>query len=490
MELMTINGAEIAVERKKIKNMHLTVYPPDGRIRLSMPEERTDADARSYVVYKWNWIAAQRARIAAQARQGPREYVSGENHFLFGRRLRLVVVEDNGGGNGVFLRGDFIEMRVRSVTKAAGREALLWEWYRGLLSEKLRDFVEKWCGKLGEAPVSFHVQRMKTMWGSCNTEKRLLLFNSDLARVPEACIEYIVVHELTHLRVRAHNALFGRLMDERLPDWPDRKRRLNEFVALPIAPEPFPERNDFKTSNDGTKPREQMERDADAHGMRDEDLLAILLKTGARGCDVRELSRRLIRLYGSLQNLVSADWRSLEERIRRHNASYPAKPILGIGRVKCLELGAVFEIVHRAMRASKEEVTKSTIASAEDAYAAFRSVMDENEKRECFYVLPLNIKRQPVSEPVRVSVGGLASAPAAAREVFRDAIRWGAAAIIVAHNHPSGNPAPSEEDFVVTRTLKNAAKLLGISLLDHLVLGAPASAGGRGYVSIRECGVV
>lgn len=231
---MNIDGLEIEVERKPIKNMHLSVYPPDGRVHLSVPNYLTEGDARSYVISKWEWIEKQQADIEAQARQTKREYVSGENHFFFGVRYRLAVIYTTSGANSIEVRGNTMTMRIRKGSTLERRAELMTEWYREQLKEYIVPLVERWAEKLEEQDITWQVKEMKTMWGSCGVKRRALLFNLELARVPKECIEYVVVHELTHLKVQNHNKLFEALLTQRLPGWRSLRTQLNEFIALPL----------------------------------------------------------------------------------------------------------------------------------------------------------------------------------------------------------------------------------------------------------------
>ena len=231
---MNIDGLEIEVERKPIKNMHLSVYPPDGRVHLSLPDYLSEADARSYVISKWEWIRKQQADIEAQARQTKREYISGENHYFFGVRYRLRVNYITSGANSVEVRGDTMTMRVRKDSTTERRAELMMEWYRERLKEYIGPLVERWAEKLDEADIIWQIKEMKTMWGSCGIKRRALLFNLELARVPKECIEYVVVHELTHLKVQNHNKLFEALLNQRLPGWRVLRAQLNDFIALPL----------------------------------------------------------------------------------------------------------------------------------------------------------------------------------------------------------------------------------------------------------------
>lgn len=231
---MNIDGLEIEVERKPIKNMHLSVYPPDGRVHLSVPDYLTEGDVRSYVISKWEWIRTQQDEIAAQARQTQREYVSGENHYYFGVRYRLRVSYVTSGANSVEVRGDTMTMRIRKDSTVERRAELMTEWYREQLKEYIGPLVERWAEKLEERNVTWQIKSMKTLWGSCNARRRSLLFNLELARVPKECIEYVVVHELTHLKIQNHSKVFEFLLGQQIPNWKSLRKKLNEYVAMPI----------------------------------------------------------------------------------------------------------------------------------------------------------------------------------------------------------------------------------------------------------------
>jgi len=248
--------------------------------------------------------------------------------------------------------------------------------------------------------------------------------------------------------------------------------------------------SDFKTRAGEIKPREQMERAASAHDVPDESILAVLLKTGTVGCDVTEQARRLLRAFGGIQNLVSSDWRSLERRIERYNAEHADAPIKGLGHVKCLELAAAFELGFRGVRVKPEEVRLMRIRSSADAYRLFRSFALSSAEQENVLVVPIDALKHPLCEPIVVFRGTVDSAPVYVREVFREAIRWCAKSIVVAHNHPSGDPSPSDEDVAMTRELVTAGELLGVKVQDHLIIGGPDSNGGSGYVSLRDQGLV
>lgn len=248
------------------------------------------------------------------------------------------------------------------------------------------------------------------------------------------------------------------------------------------------ERNRFRETHDAeAMPREQFMRAEDPRGVADETLVAVLLRTGTRGCDVMELSRRLIHAFGSLRGLVSADWRGMLARVKEYNKAHPERRILGFGKVKCLELAAAFELGRRRQRLTPDGLREERIVDADAASKLFRSCLTVDDEQENAWVLALDADRKAICEPFLVSRGTADATLMHPREVFKQALRWGAHSVWVAHNHPSGNPQPGPMDFERTRELVEVSRVVGIGLRDHLVLGALPSAGGKGYVSIRAC---
>ena len=237
-------------------------------------------------------------------------------------------------------------------------------------------------------------------------------------------------------------------------------------------------------------PREQMENVPDSTRISDAALLAILLKTGAPGLNVMDLSERILEAFGSLKNLVSGDWRFLEARIEDWNNAHPERPIKGVGHVKCLELAAAFEIARRWDGLSPEAIKKVHVNSPGKAYDVFRSVLVPGDEKEDLLVLLLNTKNRPLCEPIKMARGTQNYLGTYAKDVYKEALRWGAHSVMIAHTHPSGDPTPSEDDVVFTQRLIDVGRIAQIPLLDHLVIGATGSANGQGYISIREYSVL
>ena len=229
---IAVSGLQVQVLHKSIKNLHLGVYPPHGRVRVAAPLRVSDDAVRLAVIGKLGWIKRQRAKFEAQPRQCAREMVSGESHYFLGRRYRLRVVEHDGAA-GVELRNKSkLELHVRPETDAGQRERILHQWYRQKLKELIPPLIEKWQAVLGVRVAEWGVKKMKTRWGTCNIEARRIWVNLELAKKPVQCLEYIVVHELAHLIARHHDDRFVVLMNQRLPQWRAQRAALN---AAPLA---------------------------------------------------------------------------------------------------------------------------------------------------------------------------------------------------------------------------------------------------------------
>jgi len=215
---ITVGGVRVQILRKGIKNLHLGVYPPHGRVRVAAPLRVSDDAVRLAVIGKLGWIKRQRGRFEAQPRQSRREMVSGESHYFLGRRYRLRVVEHDGAPK-VVARNRFIELHVRPGRSAAQREEVLEQRYRQQLKQLIPPLIEKWQAIIGVQLAEWGVKKMKTRWGTCNVEARRIWLNLELAKKPVQCLEYIVVHELAHLIERHHNERFVAFMDQHLPQW-------------------------------------------------------------------------------------------------------------------------------------------------------------------------------------------------------------------------------------------------------------------------------
>lgn len=221
------------VVRKPIKHVHLSVYPPDGKVRISAPEQMDLDTIRVFTLSKLAWIKSQQRKMLGQARETPREYLDRESHVLWGRRYLLKLVEKDAAPL-VEVRHKRLVLQIRPGTKAEYRAEILESWYREQLKQAVPPLIAKWEPLLGVRVARFYVQRMKTRWGSCNPEQQTIRLNTELARKPLEALEYVVVHEMTHLLEPTHNSRFTGLLDIQLPYWRQLKDELNQ---LPVRHE-------------------------------------------------------------------------------------------------------------------------------------------------------------------------------------------------------------------------------------------------------------
>jgi predicted metal-dependent hydrolase len=232
--VQVIGGLDVYVIRKDIKNLHISVMPPNGRVRVAIPLHVNDDRVRSAVVTKLAWIKKQQADFEKQPRQSEREMVSGESHYFFGRRYRLEVVEVTGKSHLAIKGNSTILLFTPADTSKEKRLKLLDEWYREQIKERLPALLTKWQAVVGVEAHHCGIRKMKTKWGSCNTSDKRIWLNLELAKKPPECLEYILVHELVHLLERHHNRRFKAFMDEFMPNWSLHRDTLN---SSPLANE-------------------------------------------------------------------------------------------------------------------------------------------------------------------------------------------------------------------------------------------------------------
>jgi len=225
-EQIQIGDIAVDVIFKDIKNVHLSVYPPTGRVRVSAPTHMKLDTIRVYLISRMDWIKKHRKKLQEQERETPREYLDRESHYVWGRRYLLKVIEVH-QVPAVELKHTQILLTVRPGSKPEKREAVISAWYRDEVRRVAGPLIAKWEEELGVESAQCYVQRMKTKWGSCNPHTRSIRLNSDLAKKPRECLEYIVVHELLHLLEPSHNIRFTILMDKFMPNWKHLREELN-----------------------------------------------------------------------------------------------------------------------------------------------------------------------------------------------------------------------------------------------------------------------
>lgn len=232
-EQLQLGDITVDVVLKDIKNVHLSVYPPAGRVRIAAPE-RMDLDTiRVFAISKLAWIKEQQTKLREQERETPREYLERESHYVWGRR-HLLTVSELDAPPAVEVEHDRLFLVVRPGTDESRRAAIVEAWYREQLKAAVPPLVAKWEPVMGVKVARCYVQRMKTRWGSCTPGARSIRLNTELAKKPQECLEYIVVHEMAHLLEPTHNRHFIGLMDRIMPRWQFYRDQLN---ALPVRHE-------------------------------------------------------------------------------------------------------------------------------------------------------------------------------------------------------------------------------------------------------------
>ena len=229
-----VGGLHVDVVRKPIKNLHMGVYPPNGRVRVAAPVTVSDEAVRLAVVTRMAWIKRQRAKFEAQARQSERAYVSGESHFFLGRRYRLNVISQDGAPRISLRNGRLIDFRIRADSQTIERERAFQNWMRRELRKAAAPLIEKWAQRTGLPVPLWGIRRMKTKWGTCNAKAGRIWLNLELIKKPSHCLEYVIVHEMAHFRERHHNDQFIAMMNELLPRWGSIREELN---AVPLGHE-------------------------------------------------------------------------------------------------------------------------------------------------------------------------------------------------------------------------------------------------------------
>ena len=227
---LQLGSIEALVVRKPIKNLHLSVLPPGGRVRIAAPEHMKDDAIRMFIATRIPWIKKQQGKFATQERQTKREYVSGESHYFFGKRYRLEIVYEDNPPRVSVMGNSKIVLHVRQKSTLEKREETMAEWYRKELRTVVDEVISKWQKKTGVHAGAWRIKKMKTRWGTCNQKAGRIWLNLELAKKPIACIEYVIVHELLHLIEKKHNERFVNLITKYLPKWRSEKEELNRFI--------------------------------------------------------------------------------------------------------------------------------------------------------------------------------------------------------------------------------------------------------------------
>lgn len=225
---LKISGVEITIERKPIKNTHLSVYPPAGRVLITAPLKASEESLRFLAIRELSWIRKQQAQFQKQPREPKREFIERESHMVWGRRYLLRVVDATRPHVG--LSGKALKLEIGSAASQAERESLVKEWYRVQLRSRATPLVEKWSDRLGVTVDKFYIQQMRTKWGSSSPQRRAIRLNLELAKHPPECLDYVVLHEVAHFIVPNHGVKFVRILDRHMPQWRTVRARLSEIA--------------------------------------------------------------------------------------------------------------------------------------------------------------------------------------------------------------------------------------------------------------------
>ena len=220
-----VRDIKVELVRKTIKNLHLGVYPPDGHVRVAVPEHINDEYVRLAIISRLAWIRRHQRQMQEQIRESKREMISGESHYYRGRRYLLEVVE---GKKQVRLNGKKIELQIPSNSNRESREKAVYEWYRKRMKSQIPKLISKWEKIMGVKVDKWQIRKMRTLWGSCNPATGSIILNLELIKKAPQCLEYILVHEMVHLMERHHNERFRQLMNKFMPQWQLHRKVLND----------------------------------------------------------------------------------------------------------------------------------------------------------------------------------------------------------------------------------------------------------------------
>ncbi len=230
---LTIAEFDVEVVRKDIKNLHLSVYPPGGAVRISAPRGMPVEQITQYAIARLSWIRRQQTRLSAQEREPPREYLERESHWVWGQRY-LLELRDGDHAPQLEINPQRMTLTMRAGATAAGRADVLSAWYRQQIYQAIPKLLATWQPRLKVTGGRISVRKMRTKWGSCTPATAAIRLNTDLAKKDPKCLEYVLVHELTHLIEPTHNQRFVACMNQHLPQWPQRRELLNQ---LPVRHE-------------------------------------------------------------------------------------------------------------------------------------------------------------------------------------------------------------------------------------------------------------
>lgn len=222
----TIDGLSVTIVRKSIKNMHLRVLSPDGEIQITAPNRLPLSQIDRFVREKRGWIEARQQQLAERPAATNPAFADGQTVYLWGGSYTLRL-EEASRGRSALRRGQEIVLSVHPEDDTSQRESLLNDFYREALSNQIAARLPLWEARTGLHPSAWQIKNMKTRWGTCNTATRKIWLNLQLAKQPPVCLDYVIAHELTHLRYPGHGQDFQAFLTRAMPNWPEVRKTLN-----------------------------------------------------------------------------------------------------------------------------------------------------------------------------------------------------------------------------------------------------------------------
>ena len=213
-----VAGIAITLFQKRIRNLHLRILSPSAEVRVSAPLRVSIAKIKEFITKRVEWIKENQTIIRNRKVILPAQFISVEKHRVFADTYELKLLEKS-RSNQVLINENFLELHVKKTSTLKTRQKIIDDFYRKNLSEKIPQFIAQYEPQMNVKVGEFRIKKMKTRWGTCSIKERRIWIALELSKRPISCLEFIVVHEMTHLLERKHNKRFFALMDKFMPNW-------------------------------------------------------------------------------------------------------------------------------------------------------------------------------------------------------------------------------------------------------------------------------
>lgn len=223
-----IEEIEFVLITKPIKNLYIRVKK-DGKAHVSVPKHLSQKHLHAVLSSYLPWVKAQLLKLSTLPEAQVVSYITGETHYLWGKPYILQWEKQHKRAQAI-LQEDKIILQSKDELSMAERMKLLDQLYRSEIESIMPALITQWENRMQVQSSQWRLKKMKTRWGTCNTQAKRIWLNTELAKYPLECFEYVLVHELVHLLERSHNHRFKAFMTEFLPDWQSRKTTLNQLA--------------------------------------------------------------------------------------------------------------------------------------------------------------------------------------------------------------------------------------------------------------------